>query len=236
MSDLLQQIKSRGWWHVTVRPTRFDEHHIAHATELQFIVERCAVSSGWSFPQILLDRRLDTGSDWIGQEVDWDRYRELWRFYTSGQFVHIAGILHDWRDRSQIHPPNEGWQPGAGMLLRETAWRLSEIYEFAARLALTPAGDATMHVAVRIEGLSGRNLYDEQAIVPSIYSKGPLVATSPSFKSERDYDRAELIANSRALAADVTRDLLLMFGWTGPAAMVRDWQDQLFGRAGAPTR
>jgi len=86
--------------------------------------------------------------DWIGQEPEWEQYLELWRFYQSGQFVDFMGLDEDWRDQSKLWPPPGDWKPCLFLDVEETVFQLTEIFEFAARLSLTEAGDEITNLKV----------------------------------------------------------------------------------------
>ena len=163
MSELLDKIRSRGYWQVVIRPHEFDEQRIADIFALYPILERCSVQlRGWNYPHLHRSVQFHIDTDWIGQEFQWEHYLELWRFYQSGQFIHIAGIRSDWRDQSDIWPPaTNGWLPGSVLGIGDTVFGFTEIFEFAARLAFTDASDDFMHISVTLKGLKDRRLQDD---------------------------------------------------------------------------
>src|SRR5207302_263360 len=110
----LAKLRTRGYWHVVIRPTSFEERHISDSADLFPIVEKNSVQlRGWDYPHIDIRRPPDRGSDWVGQECDWEHEIEVWRLYQSGQFVHDFALAGDWRDQSDFWPAEPGWSPGA---------------------------------------------------------------------------------------------------------------------------
>ena len=156
---VLDLLRTRGYWRVAIRPTSFEEHHIPDYSELFSIVQKNSVRlQGWDYPHIDDRTPQFTGANWVGQEINWQDEIEVWRFYTSGQFIHYFAIAGEWRDKSSFWRAEPGWKPGQVLYYIPTVYSILEIFEFASRLALSPAGADSMHVAIELEGLSGRRI------------------------------------------------------------------------------
>lgn len=226
MSDLLTAIRSRGHWHVVVRPTTLVEERLPDMSALYGLVEQASVQlRGWDFPHLDRHNPLVIDLDWVGQDNDWEHRRESWRLYQSGQFVDVCGFWDDWRDRSSWWPPNKGWQPGHRLGIGDTLFRLTEIFEFAARLSMSPAGDESMHVEVAVKNLSGRVLFvDTPNRLPIRWEPK---ATINEFPFAIDLPRAELVSNARDQALRATIELFKRFGWDGSLERLRGWQSEL---------
>ena len=115
MSELLEKIRSRGYWKVIIRPTDLVENRIENPADLYRILDNSAarIRHRWfGFPHIQWESETGRGKDWIGQEFQWGRYLELWRFYQSGQFVAYRGLYGDWADHAPALPvPGRGRPP-----------------------------------------------------------------------------------------------------------------------------
>lgn len=215
MSELLKKIKSRGYWRVIIRPTTFDEKHVANISHLYPIVERCSVQfRGWDYPHLDTRKPPCIDTDWVGQEFEWEEFLEIWRLHQSGQFVHIFGMDEDWRDQSkwpqtQHFHPSRPSQSGASLGMGNALFHFAEIFEFAARLALTEAGDQSMHVEITVNGLQGRVLYNDTG--GGFPFRGPK-ATLSSLPYAIDVSQAELIADPRWLALEPAAELYRRFG------------------------
>ena len=164
---VLDKIRTRGYWRVVIRPTRFEENHIPNYSDLFPIVERNSVRlRGWDSPHIDHQSQALTGADWIGQEFDRQDEIEVWRLSMSGQFVHFLAIWGDWRDHSAVWPAEPGWKPGRLIYYTPTVFSFVEIFEFASRLALSPAARTPMRVEVKMHELQGRRLASTDIMVP----------------------------------------------------------------------
>jgi hypothetical protein len=177
---------------------------------------------GWPLPYI--DHRADVlrGEDWVGQDIDASvvSHYEAWRFFTSGQFSHLRAVSADWRTGAEATPtPN-----GASSVIEiwEILYYLTELYEFAARLALTKAGAEAMTLDVRLNGMHGRELVvgDPRRIPFS----SPHRTNVPSYEERVTLQRDELVAEPRLKAVVMAREFFLRFGWNPSAEQLLEHQ------------
>lgn len=229
MSERLADvIKSRGYWQVVIRPTTFIENRVKSFEALYSIVQRTSVQlRGWDFPHIDREQQPIREQDWIGQEFAWEHFREIWRLYQSGQFAHISAFPYDWRDLSSWWPVDEGWEWGRTFSIADALFRFTEIYEFAARLALSDAGDDQMEIQIALGNLTNRTLdLDFPRRVgffrPKIYTADTAFETRPSV-----YARDALIGQARELALTSASELFMRFGWEPSIDQLRDLQAEL---------
>jgi hypothetical protein len=159
--DIVEKIKSHGYWRVVVRPTQFQKDLIPSLKECLRLIDESKVSlRGWDYPHI--EQRgegLINGDDWVESSTDWREYLEAWRFHQSGQFAHLFGCREDWLPRNE----QEYFRRGASFTgpFLEPIWmvyRTTEIYEFAARLAAKGIFGHSMHVSVELHNMRDRPL------------------------------------------------------------------------------
>jgi hypothetical protein len=233
VSELLDKIKSRGYWHVIIRPGTFMETRIANIKSLYPILQKNSVQlRGWDFPHLDTHNPLQIDVDWIGQEPEWEEYLELWRFYQSGQFVVFRGIDEDWLDQSQWRNPIEGWKPGQTLSVEEVVIQFAEIFEFAARLSFTDAGDDVMRLDITIAGLHGRSLHVER----SRHMRKGYIASIDELPYQIDLSRLQLLAEPRELSLTPAIELFRRFGWDPSLEVLRDIQEQFLRRGSTVVR
>lgn len=224
-TTVLQKIRSRGYWKVVIRPTAFEERRIPQQADLYPIVRDNSVQlRGWDYPHVDHSSPPQRGDDWVGQEYDRGDDIEVWRLYQSGLFVHFFTIAGDWRDRSICSPADEGWDPGREIFYLATLNSFVEIFEFAARLALSPAGAGVMRVHIEMEGLKDRRLSEQ--------NRAFRFHKNCRFDGERwehawEGPQADLIAGRRELAAVAARDLFARFGLEVSGVMMRELQKRM---------
>lgn len=212
---ILEEIRTRGHWRVVIRPVTFSESRVPYE-QLEDIVRRSAVQlRGWDFPHFDNKAEIQRGVDWVGQESSWEHALEIWRIWMTGQFTSVSGLASDWRDRSRFWPPDDKWISGQVIGVMEILIRFTEVFEFAARLALSPAGDEAMHVSITTGGMTGRTLYvDNPYRLPFAFR--PFTTQVDEFHQEFDLQRERLVAETRRLAIAAAHELYLRFGWDSP--------------------
>jgi hypothetical protein len=226
MTELLKKIRSRGYWQIVVRPAEFIEKRIPDIVSLYPILQKTYVSlRGWDFPHLDSHAPPQIYLDSIGQEVDWQHHISTWRFYQSGQFIYITNISIDWRDQSSFWPADDKWKPGTLLGVGDILYRFTEVFEFAARLALSDAGSERVYINVTVGNLKGRALYvdDNQRWPFHRVHKASIEKFPQSF----ELSRSDLIANPRDIALSAANELFKRFDWHITLDALRDWQNQI---------
>ena len=223
--NTLSKIRERGYWRVVVRPSVFDAQHIPDYAGLFPIIERNAVRlRGWDYPHVDHDHQTVRGADWVGQEGQWDDELEIWRLYQSGQFVHYFAMAEEWRDLSSLRPADSTWHPGRYICYISTVYSFLEIYEFAARLALSPAGASIMRVEVELGNLQGRRLITESIRYPL---SGLYRIDLPKWQRRWEGSQTELISTPRGLAACATREFFARLGLDLSVDVIKKIQESI---------
>jgi hypothetical protein len=232
MNELLEKIKSRGYWKAVILPapsscTEKDEKRVSDLSNLQRILEKTSVQlrpAVWDFPHLSGLTQVETGPDWIGQEIDLHHHVELWRFHQSGRFVHYRGMPHDWRDQSKFWPPDDGWETGASLGIDEVVSRFTEIFELAGHLTFTEASGLMMHVEVTVGGLKGRTL-------SGLADGGGLCkhyeARIPEFTHKVVLMYIQMLTDRKELARSASAKLFQCFGWDASAEFIRIIQTEV---------
>jgi hypothetical protein len=228
MTSTTEKIRSRGHWDVTIHPSDFIEKRIPRVSELRDIVEKHAVNfRGWNFPHVSPEG-AEIGVDWTQSEVDWSNYIEVWRFYQSGQFLFLGNIRQDWYDQSLFHKPSAAWAPGKLLSVGDTVFKLTEIFEFANRLAVGPLAASGMVIDIRLVGLKGRQLAIEDPNRTGFAY--PRESHLSEFPMRYSLTTHELVARTRELAVDAAAEVFEHFDWSPGTEMLKGMQEELFQR------
>jgi hypothetical protein len=222
---VLEKIRLRGHWRVAIRPGSFQRDRITDRSDLFTIVEKNSVRfRGWDYPHIDYRNQPQIGVDWVGQECEWEDQIELWRLYQSGQFIHFLAISGDWRDRSTIWTREPGWRHGQFLYYLDAIYTILEVFEFAARLALSSAGAPVMVVQIDLKGLQGRRLTTTDS---SIALRGEYRTQSPEWNYRWEGSQTALIAEPRELAVTAARNLFAGFGLNVTDEVLRRLQERV---------
>ncbi len=232
MTDLEQEIRGRGYWWIVVHPVDYVADR-SKIEDLEPVLRRARVQlRGWDFPHISDRDPIRARQKSIVGATDWMYYREIWRFYQSGQFSYILGIHEDWADRAQDRSFGARWgappdlaSTGPLLGVGDTLFRITETFEFASKLAVTPSGGDAMHIKIEIHRLKDRILWvDSPHRLPM---EQDYRADISAFRFADQFSSVELASRARDLAAEVARDVFLRFGWGPPLEMMKEEQGEL---------
>ena len=142
MQDILEKIKSTGYWKVILRPKEFHNELITPLSLCKNYLESSAVTlRGWSYPHIE-SHLISNGQDWVEHHTDYtDRpefgYVEFVRLYQSGQFYHLFACREDYSVSTDEIPSRsvKTTSPTNKYLsILATLYTITEIYFFASKL------------------------------------------------------------------------------------------------------
>ncbi len=161
-------VLGQAHWRVVIRPEEFDAARIPSAAALQTIVEQARVRlRGWDYPVVeFAAESSERGNDWVASWTDFGPYVEYWRFHQSGQFIHLFGFTEDTEERRNLGSRRLGhlngvpadFQPTGYVDFAGVLFRVTEILEFASRLALKGALGKAAVIEVGMEDIRDRVL------------------------------------------------------------------------------
>jgi hypothetical protein len=222
MNDRLGKIKSGAYWRVNIRPTTFEKDRISTLSEVRQIVEACSVRlRGWTYPQITPEETT-SGIDWIQSGVDWEEFIEYWRFYQSAQFIHYFSVEEDYPEVKEraIDRITGGMgfgtsrEPSGYISIFSTLFRITEIYEFAMRLAQKDIMAPGVYISITLHGIKNYQLFtwDQQRHFPRTF-----VAAIGEIPLESTMGIEELLAKGHDEAINQTIYLFERFNWVDPS-------------------
>ena len=154
-------------WRVHFQPDHYIEDRISSLSRCVQLVEQCKVLlRGWDFPHLSREQEeQEFGNNYL---ASWASFLgiEYWRFYQSGQFLHLNAIEEvvrsDWRksleQAAQFHlrGSQTDWEKVPGYLsIANVLYRITEIFEFAARLSEKGVYDGQLEIAIELRRVKG---------------------------------------------------------------------------------
>jgi len=212
-----EKIKSRGYWEVIIRPTRFEKERINDLSQCLKITEHCRIKNrGWDYPHIANNERPYCGIDYFESVTDWDLHKEFWRMYQSGQFVHLFGIWEDWFDEEEkFFGPSRysSVKPGSVLEVIMTLYSITEIYQFASKLAMAGLFDDSVFISIKLHGLMNRKLecFD---FLRRFYTD--YFCRINTFPREKVITVNTLVNKFDEIALDETLEIFKRFNWNSP--------------------
>lgn len=228
--EVSEKIKSRGYWQVVIRPTIYSADRIRTLPACEEMVTTNRVRyRGWDFPYVNAGD-MGRGFNYIEMAVTIGSISEAWRFHQSGQFAFLRGLTEDWIQEEvglfQEQGPNI--EPGANLSILSALYHVSEVYEFATRLAQAGIFDDRVFLSVKLLRAEGRKLFfwSGDRILSRKY-----VCKVRELPKEQTFDVADLIARSREYSLEHFLWLMERFGFdASPDVFKRDQEGFFQGR------
>jgi len=216
LEERLKKIRSKGYWRVVIRPTVFEKHRIATLSQARELVRSSVVYlRGWDYPHWGEDELRNVG-EWVESGVDWNSFIEYWRFYRSGQFVHFFAAREDHIDVERQLPISYPPRPKRAGYLSTigTVFTVTEIFEFAARLAAKDVLRPAAVVSIQLHNMADHQLatFDASRLLFGDYT---CTATEP-IVFENEFSQDELISRTDELALDAVVEIFEHFNWDNP--------------------
>lgn len=223
--EIVEKIKSRGFWEITIRPLKFDRNRIKSLGDCKLLVEENKVRlRGWDYPHINSKYGIRSGIDWVENLTDWSICMEYWRMYQSGQFVHLFGCTEDWGEVRIYWSQKSYTSPGYALSIMSTLYTFTEIYEFAVRLAKRGVFDSFLNVSTTLHGMKDRRLV---TLDVTRFLNDNYVCSAEKISLCREITVEEVIGQGNEFAVDDTLKVFEHFNWfKAPKRVFKEEQDK----------
>ena len=233
--DLLETIKSRGYWRVNFQPVVIKK--IPSLGDCKEIVERNVVElRGWDYPHF--PRRFDENhglrpaDNYYEAWTDWGAHKEYWRMYQSGQFIHYLALREDWVREDPLYSADPIWvrfEPGSSLSIIGTTYQITEIFQFLARLGNSGLYDEGVRFNLSLCNTEGRSLWLREPDRIPLYEDYRTGA--PKIQFEENYSKDIIVLNPNEAAFNIIVAIFDRFGWHRPnKEMIRKDQDDILRR------
>ncbi len=219
IQETVEQIKSHGFWEVIIRPLKFEKDHIKTLGECAKLIEENKVLlRGWDYPHVSSKYRIKSGTDWVENLTNWNDHKEYWRMYRSGQFFHLFAFREDWWGNVQIFRSQQTFTtPDYGLEIICTLYTITEIYQFAARLAQRGIFDDSLKISITLNGTKNRRLVTSE-INRSLLDD--YVCIIKNIPLSRTIGPEEIITKANVFAIDDTMRIFERFNLFDPPRKV----------------
>ena len=214
-----QEIKSRGYWEVVIRPLKFNEKRLESLKACSdLVLENKVRLRGWDYPHLSSKYDVVSGDSWVENVTNWLDHKEIWRMYQSGQFFHIFGCREDWWGPVRIFwSEKRVTEPGYGLEFLCTVYSLTEIFEFASRLAKRNLFEESLKILVILHGMKNRRLVTTE-IRRSLSDN--YLCRIENITLNREIAVDEIITARNELAVDAMCYVFERFNWREPPRRV----------------
>lgn len=229
-------------WRVTFRPSDYNEHLIPTLGHCFEVIEKNKLSlRGWDYPHLSRrDTERGQGNNWVASWSDFMNHYEYWRFYQSGQFIHLFGVREateaEWRKKLESelssHLSNRNsidWKSVPGFIsIINFIYSVTEIFEFAARLCQSQVYTGSIIITIELKGIKGFVLTAPWERAWHNY----YAASEDVLKNSNTYESDQLIATSKEAALKTIIWFFERFGWLNPSENIiaQDQEKLIKGR------
>jgi hypothetical protein len=218
--EIIKKIKSKGYWEINIRPDIYNSQRLERQ-KIKDIVRSAVVElRGWDYPHF----RDSEGEpypilDGIEKIIDWSNHIEFWRMTKSANFYHLLALREDWMkdvEYQNIWSKGDELKGEKWLGVLGTLYTLTEIFEFAKRLATQNIFDDNVIIDIKLYDLKNRQL------VVDSYNRVPFLSPRIAKITEpwKYYTQSFLVNDVQnkpdQLALDAFLDLIYFFEWENP--------------------
>ncbi|MEW6674212.1 MAG: hypothetical protein AB1427_21165 [Thermodesulfobacteriota bacterium] len=237
--DLPTPVLKYPHWRVNFRPHDYRENLIPSLSKCYEIIEKTKLSlRGWDYPHLSRrDTERSQGNNWVSSWSNFMGHYEYWRFYQSGQFLHLFSVREatefEWKKKLQndmqshriLTDGEVDWEKIPGFFsIINFIYNITEIFEFAARLCQSRTYSGVVNIEIDIKGIQGFVL-----TAPWERAWHSYYAASQNILSKsQEIDSEKLVAASKDFSLSTIIWFFERFGWLSPSEdVIRKDQDNL---------
>lgn len=231
-------ILSRPRWRVAIRPDIYKPERIATLSECIDLVDYNAVKMrGWDYPYLNLNpRNRDQGKNWVASWINDSHHLEYWRFFQSGQFIHLFALAEqldeNWQYCLKVKATTDlrnkagiDIESVKGYLSFENCiYLLTEIFEFASRLSHREVYKGYCIVEIGLRDINGFALSTDGLMQWNRFYKTGEDALNKKWKIAT----GDLMANPSQFALEAAMWFFERFGWIRPNREIFKKEQQAF--------
>lgn len=215
-------IKTRGYWKIHIYPNSKDFIPIEPINKGKEIIRSASVQfRGWDYPhyptkQIPDRQNIYTAGDKIEAWIDYNQYKEIWRLYNTGQFIHLFSLREDWfKEGSMASKKLKEIPPGEIFGITVAVYTITEIYSFIRNLIQNGLYKSEIAIEIILFGTKDRKLYIFDPNRMPLIEEYKSMVTIINFPKKL-YKIQELEANYLDFAFEQIVYLFHQFNWDNP--------------------
>lgn len=166
-SELPVDVLSDPHWRVNLIPSKYNNTSIPTLKECKKIIEKNSLHlRGWDYPHIGNEDEQSRGNNYIDSWSDFFGAREYWRFWQSGQFLHLFSVrefsepsfkeeLKSSMKMFLSHNKRINWEDIKGFIsFVNSIYIFTEIFEFASRLSRSNIYENYLTLDISVSGIN----------------------------------------------------------------------------------
>lgn len=221
--DVLNTVKSKGYWRINFEPLTYNENKLTIFQCKELVEKNSLHLRGWDYPHVPQrhgdDTALEPGNNYYQGWLDWkdDKYKEFWRMYQSGQFIHYLALREDWLEEYQnknMWADDEIFKPGETLGVVGATYQITEIFEFLSRLIADGLYEDGVNVSISLNNTQDRKLMVDQFLRMGFST--PKKTSSDKISFSKKYTKEDIVSDPMKRATEVIVHFFERFGWNPP--------------------
>jgi hypothetical protein len=212
---IIELIKSRGYWEIDIRPTEPKENRFESIADCMKKVRESVVElRGWPYPLYFDSNNPYPMQERIEGTIDSGAYREYWTMFLSGHFYHLFACREDWlKEEVSVFGPSRysNTPPGTVLDFLSTLYSVTEIFEFATRLAQKKVFGRGVNIRISLHGMEGRQIISFD--IRRWIGRPVFVCREKNISFEKKISVEGLVAQGHQTALDTVVGIFEMFNW-----------------------
>jgi hypothetical protein len=226
---IMKAIKTRGYWEVDLRPDEPSEARFESISDCMEKVRESVVQlRGWDYPHF---SRRDPPYPMQGRieaSVDFGYNKEYWTMFLNGHFYHLFACREDWLKETISLFGRSTYadiSPGTVLGFLTTLYSVTEIFEFAIRLAQKDVFGRRVRMKIGLFRMEGRRI---SSFAPGRFIFREYVCKEKNITFDKWMRVEELIGRGHEIALETTVSIFELFNWLDVSRdMLRDDQRKL---------
>lgn len=212
--SIMEKIKTRGYWEVDLRPDEPSKARFESISDcMKKVRESVVLLRGWDYPHFSSRDPPYPMQGRIESLVDFGATKEYWTMFLNGHFFHLFTCKEDWLGEDvTIFGPSKyaNTTPGTVLGFLMTLYSVTEIFEFAMRLAQKDAFGRRIRMKISLIGMDGRRI---STFAPGRYIFRDYVCREKAITFDKKVNVEELIGSGHEMALDATASIFEIFNW-----------------------
>ena len=235
-----EKIKQRGYWRIEFYPFTYVDQAISSLSECKSAITASSVElRGWDYPHVPIqndDKQEIYPKDGNRYEswIDWSIYKEVWRFYKSGKFIHLRDLSEHWYDEYEVllaSNPLPKLAPHTVVDVINVIYTLTEAYVFIYNLSSHMQEIPGFELRVSLNNVEGSKLVVLDPMRAGLHGS-LLTHTTDISATKITLHKSDLIDKEQMLklAREAMQTVFENFEWHASESLLEEEQKKLLSR------
>lgn len=233
--DILEVIKSRGYWRIHFRPTKFEKAFENNLEIRDFVKSNVVDFAGWDFPHYPMHKdetqQINFGDGFVQGLTLFGQHKEFWRFFQSGQFIFYLAFPEDWYEEhiwEDIRRDLETIRPFENLgIAYNIMANIKSLFTFIFRFVTKENIESPILVDVKLNNTENRVLWSQNFSWEVEYSNYKITSKIIHVINETVYSLEDILNSNQEIQIQCIRSVFDSFGWNPANEQIKYYLERL---------